>query len=189
MARLTILLLLCFWGYSLKGLKVLEQFKVIKTVSQIKSISKSDFEEFPKKDTVEQPEVGQVLRNFVSLLEELKIRFPKVVLAQVLHETDYLNSRIYQDCNNLFGMKRSVYRHWDIGVCRGHAEYKTKIHSLYDYAQYQQEYLPQYERRVLKRPAVTDQDYYGFLRWAKYAEDRRYIEHLKTHMYALNKVI
>ena len=104
--------------------------------------------------------------NFVGYLESKEFRFPVVVTAQMLHETDKFSSNIYEQCNNLFGMKRNS-RRWNCGTCRGHAKYKTKLESLYDYLEWQKKYLPYYEKKVGKQ-VETNEEYFGFLSWIGY---------------------
>jgi len=118
--------------------------------------------------------------NFVDYLESKGFKFPVVVTAQMLHETDKLSSNIYEQCNNLFGMKRNS-RRWNCGVCRGHAKYKTKQESLNDYLEWQRKYLPYYEKKTGKK-IETNEDYYKFLSWIGYAEDPFYIKKLSPYV-------
>ena len=48
--------------------------------------------------------------NLVKELKRLNVRFPHIVLAQSILETGYWESRIYQENNNLFGMKQARAR-------------------------------------------------------------------------------
>ena len=80
-----------------------------------------------------------------ALVEELKklnIRFPHIVLAQSILETGYWESRIYQENNNLFGMKQARARATTAkGTQLGHAFYDDWKESVTDYALYQAAYL------------------------------------------------
>lgn len=176
--RWIIYLLIGLYIYLGAEVDFIKQFEFVKTVNKIEVI-----------DTKEETEpVASSVTGFIELLDSLKIRFPTIVFAQIVHETDFFSSKIYKECNNLLGMKPAQYRDWDIGMCRGHALYSKKIDSLYDYAEYQAEYLPQYERQVLKRPA-TEEDYFNFLTWAKYAEDPDYLPKIKHYNKAIKTVL
>ena len=112
-------------------------------------------------------------------LEKLRFRFPKIVLAQIMHETDRLRSPIYLQCNNCFGMKHNN-RGLSKGECRGHAWYGSIKDSLKDYLLYQQIYLPFYEHYRYFRSVTTEEEYLQFLEWIKYAEDPDYAEKIKV---------
>ena len=79
------------------------------------------------------------------LVEELKrlnVRYPYIVLAQSILETGYWESRIYQENNNLFGMKQARARATTAkGTQLGHAYYDNWKESVTDYALYQAAYL------------------------------------------------
>tara|TARA_Y100000287_G_scaffold72261_1_gene57257 strand:- start:869 stop:1342 length:474 start_codon:yes stop_codon:yes gene_type:complete len=80
-----------------------------------------------------------------ALVEELKrlnVRFPHIVLAQAILETGYYESRIYNENNNLFGMKQARARATTaLGTQLGHAYYNDWKESVTDYALYQAAYL------------------------------------------------
>ena len=80
-----------------------------------------------------------------ALVEELKrlnVRFPHIVLAQAILETGYYESRIYNENNNLFGMKQARARATTaLGTQLGHAYYNNWKESVTDYALYQAAYL------------------------------------------------
>ena len=80
-----------------------------------------------------------------ALVEELKrlnVRFPHIVLAQAILETGYYESRIYNENNNLFGMKQARARPTTaLGTQLGHAYYNDWKESVVDYALYQAAYL------------------------------------------------
>ncbi len=118
-------------------------------------------------------------KSFIPYLEKQGLRFPVIVAAQVFHETDQLRSPIYNSCNNLFGMKFND-RGYATGVCRGHAEYASKKASLLDYKAWQEEYLLYYEKKVLRKSCMTEEEYYKYLLWIGYAEDEKYIGKIKV---------
>tara|TARA_B100001287_G_C22382591_1_gene389542 strand:- start:16 stop:603 length:588 start_codon:yes stop_codon:yes gene_type:complete len=80
--------------------------------------------------------------NLVKELKRLNVRFPHIVLAQSILETGYWESRIYQENNNLFGMKQARARATTAkGTQLGHAFYDDWKESVVDYALYQAAYL------------------------------------------------
>ena len=80
--------------------------------------------------------------NLVKELKRLNVRFPHIVLAQSILETGYWDSRIYQENNNLFGMKQARARATTAkGTQLGHAYYDNWKESVTDYALYQAAYL------------------------------------------------
>jgi uncharacterized FlgJ-related protein len=108
------------------------------------------------------------------LIEEIKglhFKFPYIVLAQAMHETNYFKSNIFNENHNLFGMKEANRR---INLAKGtqneHAYYNTWNESLNDYALYASTYLSDLK---------TEEDYFDYLS-QNYAEDKKYVSKLKT---------
>lgn len=134
------------------------------------------------KENKEIPESIKVTES----LEKLGFRFPEVVMAQAIHETAHFTSNIYIYCNNLFGMKFNE-RGYAIGVCREHAEYANKRDSIKDYLAYQKKYLTYYEKNVIRRTCLTNEDYHKFLLWIGYAEDDDYISKIKVYEEAIKE--
>jgi uncharacterized FlgJ-related protein len=106
----------------------------------------------------------------VSMIKELGIKHPEIVLAQSILETGHWTSTIFKENNNLFGMKQARSR---IRTAKGtqlnHAYYHSWQESLYDYAFYQCRYLSK---------ITNDEDYFAALD-ASYAEANNYSKHLK----------
>ena len=76
--------------------------------------------------------------QLVEELKRLNVRYPYIVLAQSILETGYWESRIYQENNNLFGMKQARARATTAkGTQLGHAYYDNWKESVTDYALYQ----------------------------------------------------
>ena len=102
------------------------------------------------------------------LVEELKrlnVRFPHIVLAQAILETGYYESRIYNENNNLFGMKQARARATTaLGTQLGHAYYNDWKESVVDYALYQAAYLNKLR---------TEKKYLSYLN-RNYAEAKNY---------------
>lgn len=112
-------------------------------------------------------------KTIMKNLEKAGIRRPKVVLAQIMHETNKLQSKVYVKCNNCTGMRHND-RGFSKGVCENHAWYASVVDCLKDYKQYQDIYLTFYEKRRYFRSVTTDEEYIRFLDWIQYAEDPLY---------------
>lgn len=127
-----------------------------------------------------------IVDTFECKLTELGIRFPNVVLAQMVHETNWFTSRIYYENKNYFGMKYNT-RGYAIGIHRGHAKYSNYEDSLLDYASWQ--------KRVLKLKNVqTDEEYLKLLdnlpicKNCRYAEDINYTKSIRKRMEQLEEL-
>lgn len=109
--------------------------------------------------------------NLIAYIDNINIKFPKIVYAQACIETGYFTSSIFKENNNLFGMKcaRSrCYTHQ--GPFRGHAKYENWKMSVIDYALYQSAYL---------RKLNTEAQYYQYIS-ENYAQDPNYINKVKS---------
>ena len=115
--------------------------------------------------------------KLVGMIKDLNFSFPDIVYAQAILETNNFKSRIFNENNNLFGMKQAVKR---ITKAKGtqyeHAFYKNWIESLDDYALYTSTYLSSLK---------TESDYFNYLS-QNYAEDTLYVTKLKQIIAALN---
>lgn len=111
---------------------------------------------------------------FESIMEQLGINCPEVVMAQIVLETNYLTSKIFLDNHNLFGMKESS-RDYDIGSQHGHALYPNTNASLLDYRAWQ--------KIMGGHKCKTNEEYLYFLDHLpggrRYAEDPLYTQKLK----------
>jgi len=106
-------------------------------------------------------------------VQEMGVRFPRVVLAQGLLETGMFTSNIFVHNNNWLGMKCALYRETTcIGTQRGHALYVSTYDCLKDYYLWQSKYLPRYEKKY--GPVRTEYEYIEFLIRMNYAEDENY---------------
>jgi len=77
-------------------------------------------------------------KALISLMKELKIKYPEVVLSQARLETGNFTSAIFKENHNLFGMKMAELRPTSaIGINRGHALYTNWKESVVDYALFQ----------------------------------------------------
>lgn len=108
--------------------------------------------------------------NLVELMKQWNIKFPHIVLAQSMLETNNYKSSIFKENHNLFGMKEAKRRVTvSKGTNRNHAYYNNWIESLLDYGFYQSHYLNEIR---------TEQQYFNYLS-QYYAEDSNYITKIK----------
>jgi hypothetical protein len=108
--------------------------------------------------------------KLVSLIKELNIKFPHIVLAQAKTESGRFGSKIFLENHNLFGMKQATVRvNVAKGTQYGHAYYDNWEQSVYDYAFYQCRYLGAIR---------SESEYFAYLQ-GSYAEDPLYVVKLK----------
>jgi hypothetical protein len=109
--------------------------------------------------------------NLIGMIKQMHIRFPHIVLAQSMLETNNYKSPIFKENNNLFGMKEAKRRvTLSSGTNKNHAYYNNWIESLLDYGFYQSHYLSNIK---------TEQQYYNYLS-QNYAEDEEYVIKIKS---------
>lgn len=109
--------------------------------------------------------------KFVEKINSLHFRFPHIVYAQAILETNTFKSSIFIENNNLFGMKEAKIRLTTAkGTQSEHAYYDNWVESIYDYAFYTSTYLSSIK---------TEDAYYDYLA-QNYAEDPGYVSKLKT---------
>jgi len=115
--------------------------------------------------------------KLIGMIKEMNFKYPDIVFAQAILETNNFQSRIFKENHNIFGMKQAVLR---ITKAKGtqyeHAFYKNWIESLDDYALYSSTYLSSLK---------TESDYFDYLS-QNYAEDTLYISKLKQIIASLN---
>jgi len=138
--------------------------------------------------------------EWVAALEKYEIAFPEVVVAQMLLETGRLTSRVYQENNNPFGMKRNSRGFClnppgslDPEVCSScfdcqlHACYESVHEALQDYAGWQKQMLKSYENYYFYK-VETQEQYLLFLNdlvikgkpGYRYATDPDYTEKIQN---------
>jgi uncharacterized FlgJ-related protein len=106
----------------------------------------------------------------IDYMQELKIKFPYIVLAQSMVETGNFTSKIFKTNHNLFGMKVATIRPTtNLGEQSGHAYYSNWKNSVIDYALWQ--------CRVLN-VIQTENQYYEYL-YEHYAENKSYVALVK----------
>jgi hypothetical protein len=80
------------------------------------------------------------LENLKSEIVKQGIKYPNIVLAQAFWESRHFKSNIFQENNNLFGMKQPKYRkNVATGTNRDHATYNNWVDSVRDYKLMQDE--------------------------------------------------
>ena len=98
-------------------------------------------------------------KGLMEALNYYEVKHPEIVYAQAILETGHFRSKVYRECNNLFGLynsrTQSYYKfdHWSESVV-----------AYIDYVQYK--YKP-------------PNDYYQFLKELPYATDPNYINKVK----------
>lgn len=108
--------------------------------------------------------------RLVSMLKDLNVQYPHIVMAQSILESGHFKSGIFLENHNLFGMKEARRRITTAeGTNRNHAYYNHWRESVYDYAFYQCRYLSKLQ---------TEEEYFQYL-GASYAEATDYVESLK----------
>lgn len=116
------------------------------------------------------------------MLKATGIKNPKVVLAQMIHETGIWTSAIFVENSNPFGMKCARQRETlCISENRGHGVFKSFTHALVDYQMWQEKYYP-------KDRLLDDKEYIEFLVKQGYAEDQAYLNKV-NQWYSVIKLI
>ena len=109
--------------------------------------------------------------QFITLLNEMNVKYPHIVMAQSIIETGHWTSKVFRKNNNLFGMKQAYRRvNTAKGTQHNHAFYESWEESVYDYAFYQCRYLSTIN---------NEQEYFQYLS-KSYAEDPNYVTSLKN---------
>jgi len=107
--------------------------------------------------------------NIYLYLDSINLKFKTVVIAQAILESGNFKSKVFQEYNNIFGMKKASKRP-SLGVKTGnYNKYKSWQESILDYAFYQA-YFCSHIR--------TEEEYLDFLN-KNYAEDNNYKEKLE----------
>jgi uncharacterized FlgJ-related protein len=134
--------------------------------------------DYDKIDNLNDTEIQIVLSKhnefsqtkLIERIKELNFKFPYIVLAQSKLETGNYTSKMFNENNNLFGMKQATVRlNMAGGTQHGHAYYDSWTESLYDYALYSATYLHKIK---------TEREYFDYLSQF-YAEDTLYVKRLQ----------
>jgi DNA-directed RNA polymerase len=104
-------------------------------------------------------------------LVELNVKYPNIVFAQAKLESGNFKSKIFEENNNLFGMKQpSIRATTATGEQYNHATYNSWRESVLDYALYSCKYTSGIK---------SESEYIAYL-GSRYAEDTNYIFKLKN---------
>jgi len=115
--------------------------------------------------------------KLIVMIKEMNFNYPYIVYAQAILETNNFKSRIFNENNNLFGMRQAVKRITKARYTQyEYAFYKNWIESLDDYALYSSTYLSSLK---------TESDYFNYLS-QNYAEDTQYVSKLKRIIASMN---
>lgn len=110
--------------------------------------------------------------KLLSLIKELNIAHPKIVITQAKLESANFKSKLFKHNNNLFGMKYPKIRKTTaIGVNRNHAVYLNWRESVIDYKIWQDKYASKYKSK---------NEYLRYLK--RYAQDVNYVEKIKKNL-------
>ncbi len=103
-------------------------------------------------------------------IKRLKIKYPKIVLAQAKLESANYKSRLCKVQNNLFGMVGAISRPTtSLNKHTKYATYHSYVESITDYALYQASFV---------KGIKSEDEYYAYLH-KHYAEDVNYVKQIK----------
>jgi len=106
-------------------------------------------------------------KNLKSLILEMNLKFPNIVLAQSKIESANFQSKLFKTNNNLFGMRVAKQRQTTSkGENNGYAYYDSWKESVYDYGFYQVTQLSDIR---------TESEYLDYLS-KYYAQDPNYLD-------------
>lgn len=119
-------------------------------------------------DTKKQYVTDSVLNeaNVFNSLIAMGIKYPEVVMSQIMLESSNLTSRLCIKNNNLLGMTVASKRETTAINKAGYAKYRTWIESILDYKLYQDYILSKHNLNTRKK-------YIAFLH-KNYAKDKNY---------------
>lgn len=110
--------------------------------------------------------------NLWLTIKAMDIMYPEIAFAQAILETGHFKSTNCKEANNLFGMMMPNVRE-TVAVGkneRGFAVYETWMHSVQDYALYQE--------FMMRKRKMTRSQYLSFID-RKYSESRGYAKKLR----------
>lgn len=113
-----------------------------------------------------RPPLELTISNLYEVLEKHKVSNKIIVIAQAILETGYFTSRVCLEQNNLFGLRRP-----STGDYYGFKNWEESVKAYRDYVQYK----------------YKGGDYFAFLDRIGYAEDKAYIEKLRSIVNALRQ--
>lgn len=120
-------------------------------------------------DTVIESDNYKDINTIYQYIKSVNIKYPEVVISQIILETGNLTHNDIVKTNNLFGMKCAKSRPHTYKSCSNdYAVYSTWKHSVLDYALYQSKYIG----------SKTENEWIEFLA-KNYAEDSKYANKIR----------
>ena len=133
----------------------------------VNTVTKIYYKQMPKKENEFSKE------NLIAYIKQLNIKYPNVVLAQARIESGNFKSKLFKECNNIFGMRIAKGRPTTAQVGRNnYAKYDNWKESVMDYALMQARYY---------HNCKTEDDYLAQIQ-KNYCEENNYIALLKQCM-------
>ncbi len=131
----------------------------------------------PEITNIDKLDSAEFADQLLTYIFDLRLEHPYIVFAQAIEESGHFKSEIFQENNNLFGMKMPWNRATTaIGINRGHAVYTSWRQSVIDYAFFQMSYMR----------GLTREEY--LLKLSKsYAENKKYVANLKRIIERTNR--
>lgn len=131
----------------------------------------------PEITNIDNLDSAEFADQLLTYIFDLRLEHPYIVFAQAIEESGHFKSEIFQENNNLFGMKMPWNRATTaIGINRGHAVYTSWRQSVIDYAFFQMSYMR----------GLTRDEYLSKLS-KSYAENKKYVANLKRIIERTNK--
>lgn len=131
----------------------------------------------PEITNIDNLDSAEFADQLLTYIFDLRLEHPYIVFAQAIEESGHFKSEIFQENNNLFGMKMPWNRATTaIGINRGHAVYTSWRQSVIDYAFFQMSYMR----------GLTREEYLSKLS-KSYAENKKYVANLKRIIERTNK--
>lgn len=153
---------------SIKTLGIIILISLLINLS-FKTTAKNEYTEAEVKIIVDRENTFSE-EKLVNLIKHLNFKFPHIVYAQAVLESNNFKSNMFIENNNMFGMKEAMVRISTAkGTQNGHAFYDDWKDCLYDYALYSARYLGS---------ITSEEDYLNYIS-QNYAEDGEYINKLK----------
>ena len=112
------------------------------------------------------------ISNVITMLFIADIKFPEVVLSQIMIESGNLTSKKCIEDNNLLGMTVPNKRKTTAINKNGYAKYANWVDCILDYKLYQNAIMTTHN-------IMTRNDYINLLRKKKYATSSSYVKKLK----------
>lgn len=135
-------------------------------IEVIKTVTKETKEYIVTKDTFSDTRLKEYILD-------LNLKYPNIVYAQAVLESNHFKSKIFKENNNFFGMKCARSRPTtNNGENRGHAVFESWKECILDYALFQAKYLSR---------VSSEKEYLEYL-GEHYAEDPNYVNKLKKVM-------